>query len=216
MSKIFTKKGKIIVTNYAIFLVTSVTTATITTYYNKIVLTDKTEKVEKLLKSERKYQIADNIVTKKNDYKGIYSPIVYLSEDIKNAIYRYESDFNSTAVSKSGKYVGICQMGNAALIDVNYTKGINGFKKEPIYVQKNLCTDRFEHLLDVLEKNNLVPNLFNLYILHQQGEGTGVKLLKGKKLTKYEIHRVADNISKKELLKLYKDYTYKQLAKGIK
>jgi len=212
MSKILTKKGKIIVTNYAIFFVTAVVTSIVTTYFNKMVILEKKDTVGKALdiQTPHKKKIIESV-----DDKDIYTSLSSINDNLKKAIYRFESNNDSKAVSPSGNYVGLCQMGNDALIDVNYTKGIEAFKKEPMEVQDKYCTDRFTHLFDVLKKEKLPTSIFNIYILHQQGELTGLKILKDKKMNRYELYRVANNISQKELLRAYKEYTYKQLEKGL-
>ena len=215
MSKILTKKGKIIVTNYAIFFVTAVVTAIVTTYFNKMVILEKKDTVGKALGIEDIQTPYKMEIIKSVDEKDIYTSLSSVTDDLKKAIYRFESNNDSKAVSPSGNHTGICQMGNDALLDVNYTKGIIAFKKEPMVVQDKYCVDRFIHLFDVLKKEKLPTSIFNTYILHQQGELTGLKILKDKKLSRYELHKVTNNISQKKLVKAYKEYTYNQLAKGL-
>lgn len=216
MSKILTKKGKIIVTNYAIFFVTAIVTAVTTTYFNKLVILEKKDTVGKALGIKKELVTPYKMeIIKSVDDKDIYTSLSSITDDLKKAIYKFESNNNSKAVSPSGNHVGICQMGNNALLDVNYTKGIKTFKEEPLKVQDKYCTDRFVHLFDILKKKELPTSIFNIYILHQQGENTGLKILKDKKLSRYELHKIADNISQKELLKAYKEYTYNQLEKGL-
>ena len=145
---------------------------------------------------------------------NINTPVYTVTSELKQAIYSYESDNNTSAFSRSGRHSGLCQMGDKALVDVGYKGDRFAFAKENNQTQDEYCTKRFKYIIVLLKKNKLEPTISSVYTVHQQGYGNGLKILLNKKVPSRA--NIISNITDKYLLEAWNKQTAHYLNRGLK
>jgi len=225
---ILTPFGKIVVrcTFYGLILTT--VTSTVTVVYMQYIYNKKIDIVDTVLRKINLQHIQQyeppkhtvnkpkNIMTAVINHKpnniDIYSPTYVITDSVKNAIYSYESNFNTTVFSPSRKHSGLCQMSDAALTDVFYKKNHFAFAKEDYKTQDMYCTRRFNYILNLLVKKHITPNIMNIYTVHQLGYKGGINFIKKHKINKTHI---VSNVNKKNLIDAWIKQTEFNLNKGL-
>lgn len=116
----------------------------------------------------------------------------------------YESAYSSLigkeGTDTKGKYVGYGQFEEKTATQYLQQLGRtwSDFKSDP-YLQKEITAMHMVDNAERLKKNDIEPNDTNLYMVHNLGEPTALKVLKGKTLDTSDYHKILNQLSNKEI-----------------
>lgn len=116
----------------------------------------------------------------------------------------YESAYSSLigkeGTDTKGKYVGYGQFEEKTATPYlqQLGKTWSDFKSDP-YLQKEITAMHMVDNAERLKKNDIEPNDTNLYMVHNLGEPTALKVLKGKTLDTSDYHKILNQLSNKEI-----------------
>lgn len=116
----------------------------------------------------------------------------------------YESAYSSLigkeGTDTKGKYVGYGQFEEKTATPYlqQLGKTWSDFKSDP-YLQKEVTAMHMVDNAERLKKNDIEPNDTNLYMVHNLGEPTALKVLKGKTLDTSDYHKILNQLSNKEI-----------------
>ena len=116
----------------------------------------------------------------------------------------YESAYSSLigkeGTDTKGKYVGYGQFEEKTATPYlqQLGKTWSDFKSDP-YLQKEVTAMHMVDNAERLKKNDIEPNDTNLYMVHNLGEPTALKVLKGKALDTSDYHKILNQLSNKEI-----------------
>lgn len=116
----------------------------------------------------------------------------------------YESAYSSLigkeGTDTKGKYVGYGQFEEKTATPYlqQLGKTWSDFKSDP-YLQKEVTAMHMVDNAERLKNNDIEPNDTNLYMVHNLGEPTALKVLKGKALDTSDYHKILNQLSNKEI-----------------